>query len=272
MHTTTLEKWRIEKMNFSRRNILALIISTLSCIFLITIFSVFAGDTAIGELVLGYQSAGHYPFTVENLENLFFFIGLGEIWVRWLSSHEENVFLKMSGILPEDSGTLLSSDREIDVIRTNVNNITVRADAFLPDLINICSIQYLKSHSVSDTISVLNSALDLHIHRLELRYTFLRYVIWVIPTLGFIGTVVGISDALSQLDIIKFMGGQADKVTQFRGLTLSLGFAFGTTILALVESAILVFLIHLVQKHEEEALNNSARYVLNNFINRLLPK
>lgn len=259
-------------MNYSRRNLSALIITSLSCIFLITIFSVFAGNTPIGELVLGYQSAGHYPFTVENLENLFFFIGLGEIWVRWLSSHEENVFLKMSGFLPEDKDTILSNDGEIDAIRSNVNNITVRADAFLPDLINICSIQYLKSHSVSDTISVLNSALDLHIHRLELRYSFLRYIIWIIPTLGFIGTVIGISDALSQLDIIKFMGAQTDKVTQFRALTLSLGFAFGTTIVALIESSILVFLIHLVQKHEEEALNNSARYVLNNFINRLSAK
>ncbi len=259
-------------MKYSRRNLYALIITSMFYVIVITIFSVFAGDTPIGELILGYKSASHYPFTVENCLNLFFFIGLGEIWVRWLSSHEENVFLKMSGFLPESENAVLADDREINIIQSNVNNITVRADAFLPDLINICTIQYLKSHSVSDTISVLNSALDLHIHRLELRYSFLKYIIWVIPTLGFIGTVIGISDALSQLDIIKFMGAHMDKVTQFRSLTLSLGFAFGTTILALFESAILVFLVHLVQKHEEEALNNSAKYVLNNFINKIPSK
>lgn len=259
-------------MKYSRRNLYALIITSISFVIVITLFSVFFGDTKIGELMLGYKSAGHYPFTIQNCLNLFFFIGLGEIWVRWLSSHEENVFLKMSGFLPENENAVLANDNEIDIIRSNVNKITVRADAFLPDLINICAIQYLKSHSVSDTISVLNSALDLHIHRLELRYAFLKYIIWVIPTLGFIGTVIGISEALSQLDIIKFMGAHMDKIAQFRSLTLSLGFAFGTTIVALFESAILVFLIHLVQKHEEEALNNSARYVLNNFINRLESK
>ena len=259
-------------MKYSRRNLYALIITSLFSVVVITIFSVVAGDTEIGELLLGYRSAGHYPFTVENFMNLIFFIGLGEIWVRWLSSHEENVFLKMSGFLPEEEQAVLANDKQIDIIRSNVNNITVRADAFLPDLINVCTIQYLKSHSVSDTISVLNSALDLHIHRLELRYSFLKYIVWVIPTLGFIGTVIGISEALSQLDIIKFMGAHMDKIAQFRSLTLSLGFAFGTTILALFESAILVFLIHFVQKNEEQALNNSAKYVLNNFINKLPSK
>ena len=259
-------------MKYSRRNLLALIIASAVSIFIITLFSVFYGDTSIGELMLGYRSAGHYPFTLQNLMNLFFFIGVGQIWVRWLSSHEDNVFLKMSGFLPEDENTVLSNDKAIDIIRNNVNNITIRADAFLPDLINSCSIQYLKSHSVSDTISVLNSALDLHIHRLELRFSFLKYIVWAIPTFGFIGTVVGLSNALSQLDIIKFMGAHMDKVEQFKTLTLSLGFAFGTTIVALIHTAILVFLIHIVQKHEEEALNSSARYVLNNFINRLSSK
>lgn len=259
-------------MNYSKRNLLALIIALLSSSFIITVFSVFAGKTPMGELMTGYQSAAHYPFTLQNLMNLFFFIGLGQLWVRWLSSHEENVFLNMSGFLPEDETTVLSTDGAIDAIRSNVNNITVRADAFLPDLINTCSIQYLKSHTVSDTISVLNSALDLHIHRLELRYSLLKYIVWAIPTFGFIGTVIGISDALSKLDIVKFMGAHLDKVAQFRALTMDLGFAFGTTIVALIHTAILVFLIHIVQKQEEEALNNSARYVLNNFINRLTSK
>jgi biopolymer transport protein ExbB/TolQ len=259
-------------MNYSKRNLVALVIALSASITVIAVFSVFAGNTSAGELLTGYQSAAHYPFTLQNLMNLFLFIGLGQIWVRWLSSHEENVFLKLSGFLPEDENTVLSNDSEIDAIRANVNNITVRADAFLPDLINTCSIQYLKSHTVSDTLSVLNSALDLHIHRLELRYSFLRYIIWAIPTFGFIGTVVGISNALSRLDIVKFMGAHMDKVAQFRALTMDLGFAFGTTIIALIHTAILVFLIHLVQKHEEEALNSSARYVLNNFINRLSSK
>ena len=38
---------------------------------------------------------------------------------------------------------------------------------------------------------------------------------------------------------------------------------------ALVESAILVFLLHLVQEREESALNDAGDYTLRNLINRL---
>ena len=39
--------------------------------------------------------------------------------------------------------------------------------------------------------------------------------------------------------------------------------------MALIESAILVFLLHLVQEKEESALNNAGDYTLRNLINRL---
>jgi hypothetical protein len=38
---------------------------------------------------------------------------------------------------------------------------------------------------------------------------------------------------------------------------------------ALVESAILVFLLHLIQEREESALNSAGDYTLRNLINRL---
>ena len=46
-------------------------------------------------------------------------------------------------------------------------------------------------------VSVMNSSLELIAHRLDLRYSMLRYLVWLLPTLGFIGTVVGIAGALS---------------------------------------------------------------------------
>jgi biopolymer transport protein ExbB/TolQ len=175
----------------------------------------------------------------------------------------------MSGFLPEEQGAVLSSDADIDAIRVTVNNAAVRGEAMLPDLINTCTIQYLKSHSVSDTIAVLNSTLDLHIHRLDLRYSLSRYIVWAIPTFGFIGTVIGISQGLGRIDIDKFTGAHTDKVLQFRALTVDLNYAFDTTIVALALSSILVFILHIVQKGEEESLNRAGKYVLTNFINRL---
>ena len=253
----------------SRRNWVALGASVITAIIIIAILTAFIGGGRAGDMLIGQTSSGVYPLTLQNLMHLFFFIGLGQLFVRWQSTSEENVFLRMSGFLPEEDGSTLNSDAEIETIRINVNNAAQRGEAVLPDLINTCLIQYQKSHSVSDTIAVLNSTLDLHIHRLELRYSISRYIVWAIPTFGFIGTVIGISQGLGKLDINKFMGAQADKVLQFRGLTADLNFAFDTTIVALALSAILVFLLHIIQKGEEESVNRAGKYVLTNFINRI---
>ncbi|MDY6969484.1 MAG: MotA/TolQ/ExbB proton channel family protein [Spirochaetota bacterium] len=259
-------------MNYSKRNWIALGISAIVTIIIVALLTVLIGHSTIGDMIIGKIDSRVYPFSLQNLMHLFFFIGLGQLFVRWLSSYEENVFLKMSGFLPEEEDKIIKNDDELENIRTNVANAAVRGDAFLPDLINSCITQYFKSHSVSDTLSVLNSTLELNIHRLDLRYSIIRYIVWAIPTFGFIGTVIGIAGALGKLDINKFLGAHIDKVTQFKALTSDLGFAFNTTIVALCLSAILVFLLHVVQRAEEQGLNNAGKYVLSNLINRLSVK
>jgi hypothetical protein len=65
------------------------------------------------------------------------------------------------------------------------------------------------------------------------------------------------------------MGASAEKVEIFRKITADLGFAFGTTIVALILSAILVLIWNIVQRGEEDVLNKAGKYVLTNLINRL---
>ena len=59
-----------------------------------------------------------------------------------------------------------------------------------------------------------------------------RYITWAIPSIGFIGTVRGIGDAL----------GQAYKAVEgdISGVTVSLGVAFNSTFVALVLSIIMM--------------------------------
>ena len=45
-----------------------------------------------------------------------------------------------------------------------------------------------------------NSCLELLMHRVDLRDSLLRYGVWAIPTVGFIGTLVGIALALVAID------------------------------------------------------------------------
>ena len=73
--------------------------------------------------------------------------------------------------------------------------------------------------------------------------SLVRYVAWAIPSVGFIGTVRGISEALGQAD----MAIQGD----ISGVTSSLGLAFNSTFIALLLSIGLMLLVHLLQSRQE---------------------
>ena len=139
---------------------------------------------------------------------------------------------------------------------------------FLQRLTIRCILQFQGSRSVSQTNSLLNSSLELFQHELELKYNMLRYLVWLIPTLGFIGTVVGIAFALD------YAGSNKDPHAPelLAEITGRLGLAFYTTLLALIQSALLVFALHIAQGKEEMALNLSGQYCLDNLINRLYEK
>ncbi len=82
---------------------------------------------------------------------------------------------------------------------------------------------------------LLTSSLELFLHEIDLRYSLVRYIIWVIPALGFIGTVIGISLALAYAGAVDLQDPNL-----LAELTKQLAVAFDTTLLALVLSAVLV--------------------------------
>ncbi|WP_295882321.1 MotA/TolQ/ExbB proton channel family protein [uncultured Thiohalocapsa sp.] len=201
-----------------------------------------------------------YPFTVQNLMHLLFFVGLGELFVRWRIAERE-LALTHAGLLPQEYRTVLGV-HNLAPIRAAVKHRYDEEHGFLPSLVDLCILQFMASRSVDQTVSVLNSSLELIQHRLDLRYALLRYLVWVIPTIGFIGTVVGIALALSQIDPTATEQPLAD-------IAAALGISFYTTLVALMESAVLVLLLNLVQAREESALNRAGNQTLTNLINRL---
>lgn len=83
------------------------------------------------------------------------------------------------------------------------------------------------------------------------RYSLVRIVIWATPMLGFLGTVLGISQALGGIEV----GPDNDFGTMLGGLRESLYVAFDTTALALVLSIVLMFLQFVVDRFETQLLD-----------------
>ncbi len=269
MLSIAISYWGNMRNESSKGNWIALLTAVIAAVAFIGIMSVFIGGTRAGDLLIGETSMAVYPFTLQNIMHMFFFIGLGQLMVRWKSTSRENVFLDEMGFLPTGEHDSLDTDQDIKEIKTRVEK-AAQSGAFLPDLINVSINQYFKTHSVSDTLSVVNTNLELETHRMDLRYSMTKYVVWAIPTFGFIGTVVGIAQALGSLNIDDLTGEK--KSAAFKVLTSNLGLAFDTTIISLALSAILVFILHVVQKGEEESVNKAGQYVLRNLINRINPE
>jgi hypothetical protein len=205
-----------------------------------------------------------WPFTIQNLLWLAFFAGLGELAIRWHGLRQEERQIGLN-YLPEDETTVLRPGDDITPIYQKVRGSPDRDTCFVPRLITRCALGFNISHSADQTNSLLNSSLELFMHEIELRYNMVRYIIWLIPSLGFIGTVVGIMLALN------YAGDRANVQSpdMLYQVTERLGVAFSTTLLALVLAAVLVFLQNLVQGGEERALNRAGQYCLDNLINRL---
>ena len=232
----------------------------LGCAAIVALTILFDRGDRLAVLLLDYQNETPlpYPFTIQNLMHLAFFLGLGELFVRWRTARWELGFMRRR-FLPEDDQSVLQA-QDLGPIRRKVSQLFDGDNGFLPSLIDISILQFQSSRSVDQVVSVLNSSLELIGHRLELRYQLLRYLAWVIPTIGFIGTVVGISGAMFFI---------RDGDISLNAISGRLAVAFNTTIIALLESAILVMGIYTVQKEEERSLNLAGSYTLRNLVNRL---
>ena len=212
------------------------------------------------------RSRSTYPLTVQNVMWLVFALGVGELIVRARDAAAEHAELAM-GYLPEDETTILQAPelRRIYAVAREATLEGGRSEGrFLPRLIQRVVTQFQTNQAVDQANALLNSSLELSLHETDLRYSMIRYVIWAIPTLGFIGTVIGISLALAYAGSVDLQD-----PSLLSELTKRLAVAFNTTLLALVMSAVLVLIQHVVQAYEERSLNQAGEYCLDNLINRL---
>lgn len=108
------------------------------------------------------------------------------------------------------------------------------------------------THNITDANTAIKESCESEADRLDSELSMIRYITWAIPSIGFIGTVRGIGEAL----------GQAHRAVEgdIAGVTVSLGVAFNSTFVALVISIIVMFLSHQLQLLQERQVMDSQSY------------
>jgi hypothetical protein len=83
--------------------------AALGVLFVAILTATLNPDGRAAQLILDRRSPHFpYPFTIQNFEHVFFFIALGELFVRWRVGARELSFSDM-GLLPEDPHTVLQA-------------------------------------------------------------------------------------------------------------------------------------------------------------------
>jgi len=121
--------------------------------------------------------------------------------------------------------------------------------------------RYLITNNVQDTSDAIESSVEALALKQETENSMIRYLIWAIPSIGFIGTVRGIGQALSMAD--QALAGD------IAGMTESLGIAFNSTLVALLISIGLMFLLNQLQRLQDGLVVDTQEYCESFLLNRI---
>ena len=121
--------------------------------------------------------------------------------------------------------------------------------------------RFATTRNIQDVSTVVKETCENESDRLDSELSMIRYIAWAIPSIGFIGTVRGIGEAL----------GQAHRAVEgdIAGVTAALGVAFNSTFVALVISILIMFLMYQLQLLQERLVLDSQQYSENKLLRYL---
>ncbi len=173
-------------------------------------------------------------------------------------------------VMPEDPSFILSAATVEPVLAKIYATVDDPKQFFLFNRIVIALSNLRNLGQVTDVDAILRSQAAQDESTVETSYALVQGFVWAIPVLGFIGTVLGLSEAIGQFSGVLGSADDVEKITQsLKGVTSGLATAFETTLEALVAALFIQLGITLLRKNEEEFLDDTMEYGLRYVVGRL---
>ena len=232
---------------------------------------------ALAYLVKGFLP-GVYGLIMERgpiqfLTVYSFWFALGMMAFKWRQLQKERSAFKLDFIRGFTAGSEVVGTKTMlaghDAIEENLD--PSQKDLILVNRINKGIKQLRINSNPGDVAGVLKTVAETDSAVVDSSYILIKYMIWAIPVLGFIGTIIGMTQAIGSFDVV--LKGISE--IGFSGVKDSLGLvtgglalAFETTFLALVLSAVLNLLSNALQKGEEDLLSDVEEFTTDNIVNK----
>jgi len=222
-------------------------------IFLGNIFADGSGMQRVAEL-LGGTGHGY----IQALIYAVFFYSVFELMEKRKYLKQEYQGFKY-GLLPEQDQLVLSPD-EVAKIKLNAIQLEKGGQfSMIGDFIKKACTQYRNEQNVGETLQVFNTQVNNSKEEMEGDLEIIRYLLGAIISLGFIGTLLGLSSSIGMAHLAKTVEGMPE-------ITKSLNLAFDTTLVALLVGLVLNFFYHRYLKEMDTFYSRSKTYVINNLI------
>lgn len=248
-------------------------------VILLVVSLVLDGTSAQRVFVL---LGGSFPSgLIQTFTYALFMFGLFEF--RQLNAQlleEESAF--SLGILPEKEHLVIDAGEVMD-IKLKAAETAKEKPLLVLDLIKKVCTKFRANQAISELLSVLSSQIKTNQARHESEMTLLEYVIYAIPSIGFVGTIFGIASSLEKSKLLveaqnkpavvvagKMIDSNLKAINEaMEQVTTQLYVAFDTTLVALALGLVLTLLYQLLNRKVYRFHAHSEEYVLENLINRI---
>ena len=180
--------------------------------------------------------------------------------------------LSVAGVFPSRSDWVLSPGTAPEVLQRIRAKVDRPREFTLFNRVWVALSNLGNIGEARDVGAVLDSQAHADSAQVDAGYTALRVLIWTIPVMGFIGTVIGLGQAIGSFqNVLDATGGESASAIKDRLGPVVSGLAtkFDTTLVALLATVVVQLLTTWVYSLEEDFLADVQAYCHENIVARL---
>ena len=203
-----------------------------------------------------FTSRGFTPYVIVFL----FFWGVSTLFVKWRKLLFQEQALELA-VVPQEPDFSLNTESARAVLERTSKLVDSARNFILLNRIEVALCNLNNIGQLSDVSSILSNQSRIDEQQVATRYNLIRGFIWATPVLGFIGTVLGLGDAIGGFGQTIAGTQEVDAIKESLGrVTDGLSTAFDTTLVGLLATILLHFMTNFLKFRESLFLDQCNDY------------
>lgn len=188
------------------------------------------------------------------------------IWAGFILGWRQYIVLRERKSLEQDfiglkDGEVVFPDDVREFSRLIEKLPAEQQQRFLPRALKVAMNRFAATHSVQHAADAAREECEFEASKLDAELSMIRFTVWAIPAVGFVGTVRGIGAALQEA--------QRAAAGDVTGVTQGLGITFNSTLVALTLAILVMFFLHQIQLSQDRLVLDTKSKVDNTLIRHL---